>query len=344
MYRRRLTLISLLLATALFVVVPAVQAASPIEATLKAEGNEWTVGDPVQLTLAVTHPADHTVIMPELGENWGDLIVRSQSPATTTSNEDGTETTSQAIDVRLFAPGTFATPPLAITVSDGVGELVEVTAPPIELTITSVLVEGDAELRDIKPQAELPFSNLLPWIASGVAVAAILGGASLLWRRRRARLALATVDNRPPHVVALDELARVEKLGLPESGRFKEHYTLVSDCIRTYVERTYSIPVLERTTYEVQESLKTVDFRPDVARLFISFLDESDLVKFSKFRPDVLSAYQLLAGGRQIVEMTQPILVETKPDTARTTDDETKFPTGSDRPSRRAHQQSEVTL
>ena len=30
--------------------------------------------------------------------------------------------------------------------------------------IGAVLVEGDSQLRDIKPQAELPYLNLLPWI------------------------------------------------------------------------------------------------------------------------------------------------------------------------------------
>jgi hypothetical protein len=68
-------------------------------------------------------------------------------------------------------------------------------------------------------------------------------------------------------------------LGLPESGHFKEHYTLVSDCIRVYMERTFQIPVLERTTSEIRSSLKGTAITPDVSRKFLFLLDESDLVK-----------------------------------------------------------------
>ncbi len=55
-------------------------------------------------------------------------------------------------------------------------------------------------------------------------------------------MALAAVDNRLPHEIALDDLTRIGQLGLPEQNRFKEHYTLVSDTIRIYIERTQGVP------------------------------------------------------------------------------------------------------
>lgn len=340
----QLILIPLFIAMALLV-VPIAYAASPVEAKITDETGSYTVGDPIELTLSVTHPDDYTVILPELGEIWGDAVVRSQSPATAVSNADGTETTNQVIDLRVFAPGTFTTPPLGITISDSQGDLTEVIADPIELTIASVLIEGDTQLRDIKPQIAFPVSNLLALAVVGLASAAAgLGIALLWWRRRRARLALASVDNRPPDQIALDELARIAELGLPEQGRFKEHYTLVSDCIRTYGERIFDIPVLERTTGEVQTSLRQSNVAREVMRTFIAFLDESDLVKFSTFHPDSASAYRLLDSGREIVELTRPDFVTGAPGTnpSATTTDDTR--TGSDIPTRRVHTQSEVTL
>jgi hypothetical protein len=340
----QLILIPLLIAMTLLV-APIAYAASPVEARISAKAGSYTVGDPIQLTLSVTHPDDYTVILPELGASWGDAVVRSQSPATTVSNADGTETTSQVIDLRVFAPGTFTTPPLGITISDSQGDLTEITADPIELTIASVLIEGDTQLRDIKPQIALPVSNLLALAVVGLASAAAgLGIALLWWRRRRAQLALASVDNRPPDQIALEELARIAELGLPERGRFKEHYTLVSDCIRVYGERVFDIPVLERTTGEVQASLRQANVAQDVIRTFITFLDESDLVKFSTFHPDSASAYRLLDSGREIVEVTRPGFVTSVPGTnpSATTADGTRK--GSDFSTRRVHTQSEVTL
>jgi hypothetical protein len=79
------------------------------------------------------------------------------------------------------------------------------------------------------------------------------------------------------------------------------------------MEQAWTIPVLERTTAEIQASLRATDMPADVRRLFLSFLDESDLVKFSTFTPDVLSASQLLGQARLIVAATRPIPAEETP-------------------------------
>ena len=117
---------------------------------------------------------------------------------------------------------------------------------------------------------------------------------------------ITPVDNRLPHERAFDELDRIAALRLPEQGQFKEHYTLVSDCVRQYMETTVHVPVMERTTGEIRKSFKQANIPANVTHLFVQFLDESDFIKFSTFTPDVASAQSLLALGHDIVEMTMP--------------------------------------
>lgn len=300
---KRLHLLPLLIALLLLVVAPAAaQRDGPITATLSAPDAQFTVGDPIQLTLAVTHPAGYQVIQPTLAEIWGDLTVAGLLPATTVVNDDGSETTTWQIDARLFQAGAFSTPALEVSVTDGQGGLQKVLAAPAAMSIVSVLQEGDTELRDIKPQAVLPLPAAWPWIAAGLAALAVL--AAIVWQtRRRQKLA---VDNRQAHEIALDGLRIVEGLRLPEQGRFKEHYTLVSDTVRVYVERRFGVPALERTTGEIHPDLARTAMTPEVTALLVAFLQESDLVKFSQWTPDLASAHQLLAHGRMIVEATQP--------------------------------------
>jgi hypothetical protein len=309
---KRIMILPLLILMAMIIVSPAMaQKSEPIEVSLQVqEGVGFTVGDPIPLTLEVRHPAGYHVIQPELDEAWGDFVVHSQSPATTVDNGDGTESTSQVIDVRIFAPGEFSTPSMTVKVSDGNGGLLEVTAESTTVHINSVLVEGDNQLRDIKPQAELPYKNFWPWIIAVLLIGLSLVGFFYLWRRKRVNLATAPLDNRLPHEVALDQLNSIEGLRLPDRGRYKEHYTLVSDCIRIYMERRYQIPVLERTTAEIQASMKIAEIHPEIRREFIELLTESDLVKFAKFTPGKTDAKQIIISARHIVEVTKPFEVE----------------------------------
>ena len=260
-----------------------------------------TVGDPIAININVTHPAGYTVIAPTFEEGWGEAMV----VGTQTAVIDPT-TTQITLDARLFSPGDFLTPPLNISVTDGAGQLATIIAAPAALTVHSVLVEGDTELRDIKPQAELPLPSYLIWILAGGSIL-LAAAAYTLWQRRQAKRALATIDNRTIDEIALDTLTQVMAMRLPENGRFKEHYTLVTDAVRVYLEKRYAIPMTERTTAEIQVQLRDSAISPDMARQVLNFLDDSDLVKFSTFTPDVESARQLLENGRLIIKSTKPI-------------------------------------
>lgn len=305
---KRLVFIPMLLLT-LFLWVGAAAAQASLTAVLIAPAGPFTVGDPIEIQLAVTHPPGYHVIQPELPETWGDFYVQSLAPAETAALEDGNEMTVMVIDARLFAPGEFSTPPLNVSVTDGAGQLLEVTAQPVPVNVASVLMQGDSELRDIKPQAELPFFNIVPWVAGGLLLAAMMGVAYLAWKRRQARLALADVDHCLPHEIALDDLTRIGQLGLPEQRRFKEHYTLVSDTVRIYIERTQNVPMLERTTDEIRAGLRRSTLSRENTRSLITFLEECDWVKFSEYIPAEAEAYEIITEARQIVEETRPLVI-----------------------------------
>ncbi len=273
------------------------QAQSNLEATLTVEPIEATVGDPLQMTATVTHPTGYLVIPPDVGPEWGAFTIAGQTPPQTADNGDGTATTTITFDARLFAPGAYTTPPLQLSVTDGAGQLVDVFAPPVDVAISSVLVEGDTELRDIKPQAELPGGTLLPWlIGGGLALAA---GALFLWWRRRPEP--VTVDNRLPGQLALDHLAAIEAQNLPQAGHYQTYYTQVADTVRTYLAAVYAIPVLERTTGEIRDDLAQAGVSGTLRAQIVNFLQDSDLVKFANFTPDIESAAELLSDARQIV-------------------------------------------
>jgi hypothetical protein len=316
MKRKRFFLHSMLfavsLAVALILVLMGypVQAAGNIQVNLIVNRSELTVGDPVELTLEVTHPAGYQVIFPQLEQTWGPFEVQGQSQATTVANNDGTETTYQTVTVTLFDLGTFETPALPLTISDGTGGIIEEVTPPVSLTVVPTRADGDTALKDIRPQAELSLPSIFPMLMAGMLLAAVAAGVGWwMFRRWRSNRPLVPViDNRPPYQVAFDELNRIDGLGLPDKGRFKEHYTLVTDCLRTYIERQFHVHTFDRTTLELKQSLRQSSMAPDHARHVIDLFVESDLVKFAKLTPNLEVARQATDQARKLVDLTKPAL------------------------------------
>jgi hypothetical protein len=308
MNTKKLSLTLIAIALLVLLALPA-HAAGDVQVGLTADRAELSVGDPVLLTLAVTHPAGYKIIVPQLPPAWGPFEVRSQSPTTVEANGDGTETTRQTIEVTLFDLGEFQTPELVLTVSDGAGGLAEAAVPPVTLAVVPTLAEDDAELRDIKPQAGLAVPPAWPWVALGLllAVAVALAG---WWLVRRAKdksfLPVPVADNRLPWQAAYDELRRIEGLDLPGQGDFKEHYSLVTDCLRAYLEAQFGLRATDRTTSELRLVLRHSDLASQHTRRFLDLFSVSDLVKFAKLTPDLAVARRLTAEARLLIDDTRP--------------------------------------
>lgn len=297
---------------------------SSVRISFTADRSVLTVGDLVTLTLEVTHPADHAVVVPRLGREWGPFEVLSQTPAHTVFNGDGTRTTRQQLEATLFAPGAFETPDLPLAVRRPDGSTVQVSPPPVSLTLNSVLPGTGAELKDIRSPADLstplweqPIVRVVAVLACLAALAALGALGYLLYRRsRRPEEAPAEpVAARPPREAAMQELDRIERLDLPGDGQLREHYTLIADAVRVYVHGTYlegqgHTDGSDMTVEEIVAALwrSSLDYRN--ARLVISLLQEADLVKFAGYAPPLPEAYQACGQARNFVEATWPTVEE----------------------------------
>ncbi|MBE2197304.1 MAG: hypothetical protein IAE79_01760 [Anaerolinea sp.] len=286
---------------------PIVNPQSSITLTITADPPQLTVGDVVTLTVTAVHPTGARVLWPAWGETWGDLEIRGQRPSSTITHDDGTEATTQTLFATLWTPGDYLTPPLTVTVSLADGEVAAVTADPIPLTVLSVLTADDLTLRDIKPQASLESPPRWPWLLGGLLTAALLAAAGYwAWRRwprqpQATAVPLPALDNRLPHEIALDELARIAALNLPAQSRFKEQYTLVSDALRRYLEAAFALPALDRTTAEIRHEIRHAPMPPEAQTQLLVLLADADLVKFAQVTPDLLAAQNFPAQAQQFI-------------------------------------------
>ena len=291
---------------------------SKVRITFEANSPNVEFADEVTFTLEVTYPDDHSAVVHKLPRDWGQFEVREQSLAQTVSNDDGTKTTSQTIKSVVFGRGTIQTSDLPISVQGPDGTVEQTSPLPVELIVGSVLPGPDAQLEDIRQQADIStpiWENPAAQITAVLIVlAGLLAGALLaayLIRRRLQGTPIPVLDTRTPWEIAIDELDRIERLDLPEDGRFKEHYTLVADTMRVYVQAMYlrdvsPVDAIDMTTDEIWDALRRSSLDYDDAKLVLDLLREADLVKFAKYTPAVSQAYEASGQARYIVEVTRP--------------------------------------
>ena len=313
---------AVLAAMAIGTAVAQEESKSPVRASLTADRNHLTVGDVVTLTLEVTHPADYAVVIPHLSREWGAFEVVSQSTAHTESNGDGTETTRQRLEVTLFAPGTFETPDLSISVRGPDGQVERIVPMLAQLTVSSVLSGSSEELRDIRPSVD-PSPPLWqdPVVLAGAVLAvlaAIALAAFLVQHRLRGRDGRAVLqdDTRTHWEVAVQEIEQIERLDLPRAGRFKEHYSLLTGVIHAYVyamflEKEDRPDATGVTTDEIATAIWESPLDRKSAGLIVDLLLEADLVRFSNYPPSESEAHEASRRARDIVVYTSAAALET---------------------------------
>ena len=289
---------------------------SAVQISFTANQSELTVGDPVTLTLEITHPSDHVVVVPRLGRFWGQFEVLSQTAAQIAVGNTGTSTTRQWIDVTLFSTGSFETPALPLTVRKPDGSVEQLSSPLIQLNVKSVLSGPDEPLRDIREPVDLetplwgkPLARVI-----GLSSIVVLCAAGYILRRslRRRETQLTEEDERTPWDKAIQGLDEIEGQDLPGAGDYRQHFTLVSQVVRSYMG-TICFPDDGRaeapglTTEELEAGLRNSTLEPSIERLVIDLLEDADSVKFANHIPTSAEAQEALRRARFILETTAPI-------------------------------------
>jgi hypothetical protein len=307
--------VSFMLIALMLTVVTGVSAQSNVLATLSVDGDQFTIGDVIPLTLHVTHPSGWRVIVPTLEKTWGDFEVRSQATPTISSDGAGTETTAQQIEVVRMRPGEAQIPALTLSVVDDQGNLQNVEVAPVAVTIQSVLAAGDTQLRDIKPQAEL-----ITWQRSYVPIIVAVAVTSIALavyaiRRRRSR---PVIDKRTPRQRALATLKTIgtQDLQLPEDT--KAACINIATCLKDYTASTATIPARDLTTSELAWQLRQHDLPADWITRVIEVLRLCDTAKFALSVPNLTTIRGLIDMVELLVEQYPPAPPPGEPKTKRT--------------------------
>ena len=215
--------------------------------------------------------------------------------------------TGEAV-VAFYRPGVREVPVFGLPwVQVVTGRRGTLTTEAATVEVVPVLPAGNPSLRDISEIEPAPGPGPLPLFLAGLLLALL--AARLGWRRRPRAATLAPEAAPPamaaphdPYTRALERLTTLERERRPERGAVVEHYEVVADTLRDYLEAAEEVPARERTSTELLWTLPPRLTEGGLRRHAAGVFGDADLVKFARSRPDAAAAAAHLASARELLQ------------------------------------------
>jgi len=226
--------------------------------------------------------------------------------------EDKRKITRKWYSLRADVAGSYILPEIEVHYTDSGKEktaktseiFVEVKAP------SAAAADSQEDIRELKG-LEITPTHYLAWF-TGIALVCTAVGLGVFFYTRRNRKP-QDIKRLPPHE---DALNRLEAIAIPNESdvlALKRYYFSLSEIIRTYVEDRYGFRATDMTSEEIVRNLHANSPLPEAEKpIFIDFLKETDVVKFTDFYP----AHEAIVAAKERVKtfviQTKPVIAETE--------------------------------
>lgn len=271
------------------------------------------IGDQCGLHLQAVAENGEQVQFPVYGEQLiGDVEIVDRTPIDTLSLRDGRKQLSQTLTVTSFKDSLFFIPPVVFTVGEDT-----FYSEPLTLNVIQPFEVDTTQnaITDIKPVYKAPiwWWGIFRWVLLALGLAGIAIGIFYLVRYMKKRKASVGEEEsapellRPAEEVALEKLDKIKEEKLWQQGRVKDYHTDLTDTIREYIARRFSISSQEQTSSEILSDMQPI--LKDEKELYASLkrmLSLADLVKFAKWNPLPDENEQALRSAYEFVNATTP--------------------------------------
>lgn len=274
----------------LLALVPTTVCAQQATLSVVLDRNEILIGEQILVTIELTTATADTVLFPLVGDTLVSRVevVKKDTPDTAFGGAQlEVRTIKQQITITSFDSGYYAVRPLVAVVN---GDTVFSNA--FLVSVGTVRIDTAVEIKDLRKQAEAPFSIVewlmenWPWLAGGAgALAAIAAVVILLMRKPNQVASTPLPPPLPPRQVAFERLEQLRQRKLWQAGDLKGYYSELSDVLRAYIEAELGFPAMELTTHEIVRAAERNGVEATQVMALKRLLLLSDLVKFAKEKP-----------------------------------------------------------
>lgn len=272
--------------------------------------NEMLIGDKFQLTIKITHNQSVQILSKGKNFNLGQFEILDIIPGVSNTEPNGVVTATDQYTLSTYFTGEFDIPPLTIEYQTKDGKKGSLQTAPIKITVKSLTPEEseNLEIRDIKPPVLLLGKSYL-WMVITTAVVLLILAIVGYWLYRRWKYGPKEKPLPPPIPAYEQAYQALEALrsrrDLMDGKEYKIFSIAVSEIIRLYLHNRYGIDAMDETSYETMQQIRSLSLGGNINKVFETFFEHCDLMKFARHEPDDSIFMLLIDKGVAIVDATK---------------------------------------
>ena len=273
------------------------------------DGRQLSVGDRLHLSVTVMAPKGAAVIPPDPASGFGEVAVKEWNSRKFPQSKADSLVFDYSVTTYKAENCTIPALPYVVEQADKRDTLRTESLPlvviPIHLCKSDSLSDS-ADIAPLKPPQRTGSRPLL-WLWITVGAVLLTAGSIVAWcflRKRRA--GPAAPPPKPPYEEALAALAALDAKKYLQKGMIREYVFELSDILKRYIERTFTVNAAEFTTEEMLAWLSISPLDKERRASMEWFFRNTDPVKFAKFLPDQATLDRFGTEARAFLEATKP--------------------------------------
>lgn len=239
-------------------------------------------GDRIIVTQEWSYPKEkEDVVAPEAPDRIAKLEKVSEADISSRKVDDRV-ILSRNIVYTCFDTGYYQIPPQAWSVDGD-----SIFSNPLFLNVYYAEVDTTEEIMDIEGPMSVPYTlrDYLPYIVGFGILMMLISAIYVFTNLGKKRKASEPVIERPPYIVAFEQLEELKRQKLWQQGEVKEYHFELSQIIREYLQRQFQRPTADLTTVQLEELCIELGLPKETVSNLMDYLRIGDLAKFAKAIP-----------------------------------------------------------
>lgn len=208
-----------------------------------------------------------------------------------------------------YASGTYTIPEVTIRYrKKGSEQWQEKKTKAVTIEVKGLIDDATAkDIRDIRGPVDFPIKIWI-YFFLGIVVVLILLGITFLFFRKKKKKQIASPP-KPAHEIAYEALKALKEKEYIQDGRIESYYVELSDIVRHYLEKRFSLRAPEMTTEEFLNKVKNdkvLSFGH--TGLLTDFLSQCDFVKFAKYKPLQDEIHSSFESAERFIDQTKEVV------------------------------------